>query len=105
MQLVKDEVIKSIQGLIDNGVDLGGRRIIKKNVKYDFATGLDSSTSIADVLSYSIWATGDPEAFGRFFNLIETISVQDLQETAKKYFIPEHLTISTISPEEEGGVL
>ena len=105
MQLVKDEVIKSIQGLIDNGVDPKVLSDTKSHVKYDFATGLDSSTSIAEVLSYSIWATGDPEAFGRFFNLIETISVQDLQETAKKYFIPEHLTISTISPEEEGGVL
>lgn len=105
LQTVKDEIIQSIQDLIDNGVDPKVLSDTKSHVKYDFATGLDSSTAIAEVLSYSIWATGDPEAFGRFFNLIETITVEDLQATAKKYFIPEHLTISTISPEEEGGVL
>jgi predicted Zn-dependent peptidase len=35
---------------------------------------------------------------------IEDLTIQDLQTTAQKYFVPEHLTISTISAEKEGGV-
>jgi zinc protease len=104
MQLVKDEIIKSIQNLIENGVDPKVLNDTKSHMKYDFETGLDSSSSIAQVLSYSIWVTGDPEALGRFYNKVETLTIEDLQEVAKKYFIPEHLTISTISAEEEGGI-
>jgi len=104
MQLVKDEIIKSIQNLIENGVDQKVLNDTKSHMKYNFETGLDSSSSIAEALSYSIWVTDDPEALGRFYNKIETLTVEDLQEVAKKYFIPEHLTISTISAEEEGGV-
>jgi len=104
LQLVKDEIVKSIQNLIANGVDQKVLDDTKSNLKYEFATGLDSSTSIAEALSYSIWATGDPEAFGRFYNQVQSLTVEDLQEVAKKYFVPEHLTISTISAAEEGGV-
>jgi zinc protease len=104
MQFVKDKIERSIQDLIDNGIDQKVLDDTKSNIRYGFETGLDSSTSIAEALSYSIWVSGDPEALGRFYKQVELLTIEDLQEVAKKYFVPEHLTISTISPDEEGGV-
>lgn len=104
MQYVKEEMVKAIQNLIDQGVDPKVLADSKSFLKYDFLTGLDSSTSIAEMLAYSIWVTGDPEALGKFYLQVEKLTIQDLQEVAKKYFVPQHLTISTISPDEEGGV-
>ena len=105
LQAVKDEMTAAIQNFIDNGVDQKVLDETKSNLKYSFATDLDSSTSIAEALSYAIWVSGDPEAFNKFYKQIESLTLSDLQEHAKKYFIPQHLTISTISPAEEGGVL
>jgi len=105
LQFVKDEITAAIQNLIENGVDQKIMDETKSNLKYSFATNLDSSTSIAEALSYAIWVSGDPEAFNTFYQQIDNLTLEDLQENAKKYFIPEHLTISTISPAEEGGVL
>jgi predicted Zn-dependent peptidase len=38
------------------------------------------------------------------YEQVESLTIEDLQEVAAKYFVPEHLTISTISPDVEGGV-
>jgi zinc protease len=104
LQKVKDEIVRSIQDLIEHGVNQKVLDDTKSHMKYDFETGLDSSTAIAEALAYSIWVSGDPEALGKFYNQVENLTVEDLQQVAAKYFVPEHLTISTISPDEEGGV-
>jgi predicted Zn-dependent peptidase len=36
--------------------------------------------------------------------MYDKVTAQDIMQVAKKYFNPARLTISTISPEEEGGV-
>lgn len=105
LQFVKNEITNTIQNLIDNGVDQSVLADTKSNIKYSFETNLDSSSSIANALSYSIWVSGDPSALGRMYEQVESLTVEDLQEVAAKYLVPEHLTISTISPDVEGGVL
>ena len=104
LQSVKEEIVNAIQDLIENGVDQKIMDDTKSNIKYSFETSLDSSTSIANALSYSIWVSGDPEALGRFYEQIESLTIKDLQEVTSKYLVPEHLIISTISPDKEGGV-
>ena len=76
----------------------------KSFMKYSFTMELNSSASIAEAISYSIWVSNDPEAIGKLYYQIGQLTPDDIKTVANKYFIPEHLTIATISPEKEGGV-
>jgi len=104
MQYVKDEITKALNDLKTNPVDSLLLNNAKSNLKYSFAMELDNPTDIAEMLSYSIWVSGDPESFNRLYALYEKVTPDDIMETAKKYFVPEKLTIATISPNEEGGL-
>jgi zinc protease len=104
LQYVKDEITGVIQELIREGVDYRILDETKSHIKYSFATSLNSSSAIAQSLSYMIWITGDPTALNKYYDQIDRLTTEDLQEIAGKYLVPERLTISTISPEEEGGV-
>jgi zinc protease len=104
LQYTKDEIVKSIQELVNNGIDPQVLEDTKSHIKYSFATSLNSSSSIAQSLSYMIWVTGDPKALNQYYHQIDQLTIQDLQEIAGKYLVPGRLTISTISPAAEGGV-
>ena len=101
---VKEEILAAINNLKENGIDPQVLEDTKSHMKYAFATSLNSSSSIAQSLSYMIWVTGDPGALNSYYDQVDRLTIQDLQEIAKKYLVPEKLTISTISPAEEGGV-
>lgn len=101
MQYVKDEIIKALEGLKTKPVDKKLLDETKSNIKYSFLMGLESPTNIAEELSYYIWVSGDPESINSVYASYEDVTPEDIMETAKKYFTPEKLTISTITPEKE----
>ncbi len=104
LQYVKEQIASAIDDLKQNGVDPELLADTKAHMRYSFATSLNSSTSLAEALSYMIWVTGEPEALNEYYDQIEQLTVEDVRQVAAKYLVPEKLTISTISPEEEGGV-
>ena len=104
MQYVKDEIMKAIENIKSNPVDQKLLDETKSHIRYDFSMGLNSSSSIAEMLSYSIWISGDPESIGILYSQVNHLSPDDIREAASKYFLPEKLTISTISPDDNGGV-
>ncbi len=104
LQYVKDEIVKAIEDLTANGIDPQLLEDTKSHMKYSFATSLNSSSSIAGSLSYMIWVSGNPDSLNQYYQQIQDLTVENLREIAGKYLVPEKLTISTISPEEEGGV-
>jgi len=104
LQYAKDEIVQSIRDLAEKGVDAQVLKDTKSHIKYSFATSLNSASSIAQSLSYMIWVTSDPEALNEYYHEVDQLTVGDLQEIARKYLVPERLTISTISSAEKGGV-
>ena len=74
----------------------------KSSLKYGFAMGIDTPGSIAQSLSHYIQLTGDPESINRLYALYDKVTVEDIKMVANKYFIPDHLTIATISDDELG---
>jgi len=65
---------------------------------------LDDPSNIAEVLSYFIWVSNDPQAINKYYNTLMSVTPEDLMNTARKYFTPEGLTVVTVSSKEEGGV-
>ena len=101
MQYVKDEITKALEELKTKPVDKKLLDQTKSGIKYSFLMGLDSPTNIAEELSYYIWVSGDPQSINRMYAMYESITPEDIMAAAKKYFTPDKLTISTISPDKE----
>ena len=72
----------------------------KENFRNSMIMQNDNPTAIAGTLSFFTWVSEDPESVNTYYRMYEKVTAQDIMNVAKKYFVPEHLTISTISPSE-----
>ena len=104
LQYLKNEIVKAIEEAKTKPVDAKKLADTKSFLKYSFAMRLDSPDQIATSLSQFIWLTGNPESLNNYYALFDKVTAQDIMNVAKKYFVPEKLTIATIRPGETGGV-
>ncbi len=105
MQYAKDEIMKAIENVKTNGVDEKLLAETKSHLKYSFAMGIDNPSAIANSLAHYVALTGDPESVNKLYALYDKVTVDDIETVAKKYYISTGLTIGTISPDAEGGVI
>ena len=103
-QYVKDEIIKAVNNIRDNGVSEELLEKTRSNLKYSFGMSIDSPDVIANSICQFIYLTGDPESLNRFYSLYDNVTESDVKMVAEKYFKDSGLTIATISPDEKGGV-
>ncbi len=99
---VRGEIEKAIANVKAEDVDAALLDKTKSSLKYGFAMGIDTPGSIAQTLSHYIQLTGDPESINRLYVLYDKVTAEDIKMVASKYFIPNHLTIATISEDELG---
>ncbi|MGK7396386.1 MAG: M16 family metallopeptidase [Candidatus Cyclobacteriaceae bacterium M3_2C_046] len=104
LQQVKDAITQQLNQIKNEPVDPQLLRETVSHIKYSFAMEQDSPSSIANSLAYFIWVTGNPESLNQYYSLYDRITQDDIMQVARKYFVPEKLTIATISPNEEGGI-
>ncbi|MBA2761013.1 MAG: insulinase family protein [Segetibacter sp.] len=104
MQYVKDEIAKVLETAKTTPVDAKKLADTKSRIKYSFAMSLDNPDDIAGTVAQAVWLTGNPETVNNFYGLFEQVTAQDIMRVAKKYFVPQSLTVATIGPNDEGGV-
>ncbi|MFT5138504.1 MAG: zinc protease [Lysobacterales bacterium] len=104
MAYVMEEIEKAIAKVQVEDVDEELLQRTKSNLKYGFAMGMDTPDAIAGSLSHYIQLTGDPESLNRLYSLYDKVTLEDIKMVANKYFKPEHLTIATISDDEQGAL-
>ncbi|HEY8511049.1 MAG TPA: pitrilysin family protein [Cyclobacteriaceae bacterium] len=104
LQYVKDEIMRTIEQAKKQPVDPEELKTTVSHMKYSFAMNIDNPDAIAAALSNYIWITGDPESLNRTYANYEKVTPEDLMRVASKYLVSTGLTVSTISPEETGGV-
>ena len=104
MPYVLGEIEKAIAGIKTTEVDSALLERTKSNLKYGFAMGIDTPGAIAQSLSHYIQLTGDPESINRLYAMYDKVTGDDIKMVANKYFMPEHLTIATISDDELGAL-
>jgi zinc protease len=98
MQYVKDAIVAAYEKAKTSPVDPQLLKDTKSHLKYSFAMNIDNPTSIAESLSAYTWLTNDPESLNRLYALYDKVTAEDLMMVAKKYILPNTLTIGTISP-------
>jgi len=104
MQYVKEEIDKALELIKTQPVDEVLLSQTKSNLKYSAAMNMDSPSSIAGSLTFYIWLTGNPESLNNIYKSYDKVTPEDIIRAAKKYFVADHLTISTISSKKEGGI-
>ena len=72
----------------------------KENFTNGMIMQIDNPTAIAQTLSFFTWISGNPESINTYYGMYDKVTAEDIINVAKKYFVPEHLTVSTISSGE-----
>ncbi|MFM2207015.1 MAG: hypothetical protein RL213_990 [Bacteroidota bacterium] len=100
LQMVKDRITETLAKAAQGSLDMKDMEAARMNIKNSFRMRIDNPTSIAENLSFFTWLSGDPESLNRYYANYDQVTAADLQRVAKKYFVPERLTVGTISPNE-----
>ena len=104
MSYVMGAIEEAIANVKTGDVDEELLQRTKSNLKYGFAMRMDTPDAIARSLSHYIQLTGDPESVNRLYAQYDKVSLEDIRMVANRYFKPEHLTIATISDDEQGAL-
>jgi zinc protease len=94
---VKNEINSTINQFQNTPVDGKALENQKKRMKYSFLMELDSPDKIAGNLARTIAITGGIDAVDKYFATIDKITAKDIQDAAKKFFVPEKSTVLTLT--------
>lgn len=70
----------------------------KDRIRYSFALSMDNPDAIANSVGQFIWLTGNPESLNASYQLLQSVTPDDIMRVAKKYLVADGMTIGTISP-------
>lgn len=100
-EYVKNEIIKTLDSFKTVKVPKEKLEAVKSNLKYSFALSLNNTEAIASNLAPFVALRRTPEALNKVYAVYATITPEDIQEMAKKYFVESHRTIVTLSHKEK----
>ncbi|MFP5263986.1 MAG: M16 family metallopeptidase [Blastocatellia bacterium] len=98
---VRNEIIKTFDSFKAAPVAKGRLDAVKANLKYSFALSLDNSEAIAANIAPYIALRRTPETINRLYEVYNTVTPEDIQQMARKYFVEKHRTIVTLSHKEK----
>ncbi|MFY0608283.1 MAG: insulinase family protein [Cyclobacteriaceae bacterium] len=101
MTYVKSEIDKVLESLKSEPVDAELLQQTKSNIKYSYAMSLDNPAGIANSLAWYIWLNNNAADVNQSYTNYDAVTAEDIMRVANKYFVDEHLTVATISPDEE----
>jgi zinc protease len=97
---VKSEMEKTLNDAKTKPIDPKLLKETVENFRNSMIMQIDNPTAIAQNLSFFTWVSGDPESINTYYGMYDKVTADDIMRVAKKYFVPEHLTISTISADD-----
>jgi zinc protease len=101
IEYVKGEIIKAFDSFRTVAVAADKLNAVKSNLKYGFALSLDNSEAIAANLAPYISLKRTPETLNKLYDLYASITPQDIQEMAKKYFVESKRTTVLLAHKEK----
>ncbi len=90
---VRDEIYRTLDEFKNKPVEEKRLNDLKRRNKYGFLMGLDTPDHVAGGLARFIALTGSIEVIDQLYKHLETITPQDIVNSAKKYFTPERRTV------------
>ncbi|HZM87481.1 MAG TPA: pitrilysin family protein [Blastocatellia bacterium] len=97
----KAEIIKAFESYRTTPVPAQKLTAVKSNLKYAFALSLDNSEAIAANLAPYISLKRTPETLNKLYDLYASITPEDIQQMAKKYFVESKRTTVVLAHKEK----
>ena len=101
IEYTKAEIIKAFDSYKAAPVAADKLSAVKSNLKYGFALSLDNSEAIAANLAPYIALKRTPETLNKLYDLYASITPQDIQQMAKKYFVETSRTTVVLANKEK----
>ena len=101
IEYTKAEIIKAFDSYKAAPVAADKLSAVKSNLKYGFALSLDNSEAIAANLAPYIALKRTPETLNKLYDLYASITPQDIQQMAKKYFVETRRTTIVLAHKEK----
>jgi zinc protease len=90
---IRDQVYRALEEFKSNLVDAKRLNDLKRRKRYQFLMNLDTPDKVDSRLARIVALTGGIDAIDVIYRQLEQVTPQDIQNAAKKYFIPEHRTV------------
>ncbi len=97
IEKVKLEIFNAIDKLKNETVSPKKLNDVLSNMKYSFLHSLDNPDAIASTLAYYVSVTGYPQSLDEFYSTLNSLTPDDIQNTAKKIFVKEKRNIVTLT--------
>ncbi len=97
---VRDQLLATLARVRSEPVDPQRLEDTKSRLRYGFASQLDNSESIGDVLAAYVHFERTPEVINALYRSYAAITPEDLIEVADRYFNDEGLVLLTLSNDE-----
>jgi len=101
VEYVKSEIIKAFESYKTATVPAEKLNAVKSNLKYGFALSLDNSEAIAANLAPYIALRRTPETLNKLYDLYASVTPQDIQAMARKYFVENKRTTVVLMNKEK----
>jgi len=90
---VRDEIYATVRKFQTELIDAKRLEDEKSNARYGFLMRLDTPGNVAGNLARLIALTGGIEVVDKLYEVMDSITPEDIQAVAKKYLVPERRTV------------
>ena len=94
---VRDQIISTCERLKNTLVSEERLTEVKSNLKYTFASGLDSSAAIAEHLAGYVASTRTPATINTLFETYDGVTAEGVREMARKDLVTTGRTVCTLT--------
>ena len=96
---VRDEILKAFANTKTTKVDAGRLADAKSNNRYGLTRRLDNTEAIGATLARFVRFRRDYDTLNKLFRVYDSLTPEDLQAAANKYFTDASLVVTTLSKE------
>ncbi len=94
----------TLEDLKSHPVDEKRLSDIKSHLKYSFQMRLDTAAAVASSMAHFLQLTGDPNSVNELYRTYDSLTPEDIQAAARKYFRKENRTVVLLAAEKKGEV-
>lgn len=94
---VRDVIQQELANLRAIPADPARLDAIRRSLKYGFASALDNTASVADVVVPVVAATREVDTINAIYDRYQRITPEDVQRVANKYFNDKRMVVTTLS--------
>ncbi len=100
---VRDEIIKTYKRYTTELIPQQKLDATRSRLRYGFAMAMNSNDAIAGAIAPFVAFKRTPETINKLYDVIESLTPEDIRHYAQQYFSDKNQTIVTLSYKKQGG--